>query len=177
MGVSIAAKAAKYHQVHWFVYNKAQLDKELPKVLKLVTGDVVCWIYYPKGTSKIQTDLTRDKGWDQLLAHKDLTSISLITFDDTWSVFGFRYKTEKDRRKEVQPKQRAVLDYIDAGKRIIHLPDDLSSLIKKHRREADFFNTLSFTNRKEIATSVAEAKRPETRERRLAAAMARLGSQ
>ena len=36
------------------------------------------------------------------------------------------------------------------------------------------FDALSYTRRKEIARSIAEAKRPETRERRLAKAMEEL---
>src|SRR5262245_61186148 len=59
--------AIGYNQVHWFVTNKAQMEKELDRILKLVKNDLVLWIYYPKGTSKIQTDLTRDKGWDKFL--------------------------------------------------------------------------------------------------------------
>ncbi|MFI5133823.1 MAG: hypothetical protein ACHQEB_05775, partial [Chitinophagales bacterium] len=65
-GTKILDKTKDYDQVHWFVMNKAQMDKELNEVLKLLKDDVVLWIYYPKGTSKIQTDLTRDKGWDSL---------------------------------------------------------------------------------------------------------------
>src|SRR5262249_33587913 len=66
-GVKISNSAKAYEQVHWFVMNKAQMEKELSNVMKLVKDEVVCWIYYPKGTSKIQTDLTRDKGWDALM--------------------------------------------------------------------------------------------------------------
>src|SRR5204863_9583566 len=68
-GVKISSEANNYNQVHWFVMNKAQMDKELNKILQLIKGEVVLWIYYPKGTSKLQTDLTRDKGWDNLLKH------------------------------------------------------------------------------------------------------------
>src|SRR5689334_12891998 len=89
-GVEIAESGKTFHQLHWFVRDRTQVEKELSKVLPLVKGDTVCWIYYPKGTSGIQTDLTRDKGWEALLAHSDtLTWISLISFDDTWSAFGF----------------------------------------------------------------------------------------
>ena len=80
--------------------------KELKIVLPLIKDDIPCWIYYPKGTSKMQTDLTRDKGWDTLLKHNDtLTWISLISFDETWSVFGFRLKTGADRKRDAQPKE------------------------------------------------------------------------
>src|SRR6476660_120459 len=65
-GVTINARAKKYNQVHWFVKDKAQLDEEMDTVIRMVMDDVVCWIYYPKGSSGIQTDLTRDKGWEAL---------------------------------------------------------------------------------------------------------------
>src|SRR5690349_9043733 len=110
-GVKISTSAKEYNQVHWFVKNKAQMEKELNDVLKLVKDDVTCWIYYPKGTSKIQTDLTRDKGWDALLKH-DFQWLSLISFNDTWSAFAMRSKTDADKKKEVKPKEREIFNYI-----------------------------------------------------------------
>lgn len=108
-GVKITDSGKEYNQVHWFVISKAQLEKEMSKVMKLVKPEVTVWVYYPKGTSKIQTDLTRDKGWDCLLSEGDkLTWISLISFNDTWSVFGFRAKTEADKKKEAKPKVRDI---------------------------------------------------------------------
>src|SRR4026208_1625765 len=70
-GVKITDNGKEYDQVHWFVLNRAQLETELSKVMKLVKPGVIVWVYYPKGTSKVQTDLTRDKGWDCLLAESD----------------------------------------------------------------------------------------------------------
>jgi hypothetical protein len=56
------------------------------------------WISYPKGTSKLQTDLTRDKGWEPL-AGSDLMWLSLVSVDDTWSAFGLRpYKSGEARQ-------------------------------------------------------------------------------
>ena len=95
-GVKISDKVDNFDQVHWFVLNKSEMEKKLTQVLKLVSNNVLCWIYYPKGTSKLQTDLTRDKGWDKLLKEKELQWVNLISFDDTWSVFGFRRKTAAD---------------------------------------------------------------------------------
>src|SRR5262252_2781311 len=89
-GVKIVTNGRDCDQIHWFVRNKSQMENELDQVLKLVKGDVVCWIYYPKGSSGIQTDLTRDNGWDALLKHDELQWISLISFDETWSTFGCR---------------------------------------------------------------------------------------
>jgi len=129
--VTITSAAKTFEQVHWFVTNKAQLEKELGKVLNLVKNEVVCWIYYPKRTSKIQTDLARDKGWDVLLTHKEFQWISLIAFDETWSAFGFRMKTETDKKKEAKPKVREIFNYVDPVKKLVRLPDDLSNAFKK----------------------------------------------
>ena len=174
-GVKITTSGNDYDQVHWFVFNKAQLEKEMGKVLKLVKDDVIVWVYYPKGTSKIQTDLTRDKGWDRLLSEGDkLTWISLISFDDTWSVFGFRAKTEADKKKEAQPKVREIFNWVDPKTKAIKLPEDLAAALKKNKKEAATFDSLSFSNKKEYIEWIVTAKRDETRTERIKGTVERL---
>src|SRR4051812_24066939 len=165
-GVKISTSAKNYDQVHWFVRNKEEMEKGLNNVLKLVKEDVLCLIYYPKGTSKIQTDLTRDKGWDTLLKH-DFQWLSLISFDDTWSAFAMRSKTNADKKKEAKPGGREIFNYIDAQKKIITIPDDLSKILNKNKKANEFFQTLSFTNKKEYVEWIITAKREETRDERI----------
>jgi hypothetical protein len=155
--------------------NKAQMDKELNKVLKLIKEDVVLWIYYPKGSSKMQTDLTRDKGWDNLLKHDELTWISLISFDDTWSTFGSRLKTGADKKREEKPKERPIFDYVDPNTKSVRLPDDLAGALTRNKKQEEFFNTLSFTNKKEYIEWIVTAKREETRNERVNGTVERLG--
>jgi len=176
-GVKISADSKNYNQVHWFVMNKAQMDKELTKVLKLIKDEVTLWIYYPKGTSKLQADLTRDKGWDNLLKHDELGWISLISFDDTWSTFGARLKTEADKKREEKPRERPIFDYVDPKTKSVRLPDDLAIALKKNKKQEDFFNTLSFTNKKEYVEWIITAKREETRTERVNGTMERLARQ
>ena len=167
------------NQVHWFVFNKAQMEKEMSKVMKLVKPEVIVWVYYPKVSSKLQTDLTRDKGWDCLLAEGDkLTWISLISFDDTWSVFGFRVKTEADKKKEAKPAvPREIFNWVNPTTKEVKLPDDLAAALKKNKKQSDFFNTLSFTNKKEYIEWIVTAKREETRTERIKGTIERLGKQ
>jgi len=174
-GVKIVSSGNNYNQIHWFVLNKAQMDRELNKVLKLIKDDVVLWIYYPKGTSKMQTDLTRDKGWDNLLKHDELTWISLISFDDTWSTFGSRLKTEADKKREEKPKERPIFDYVDPKTKSVRLPDDLAGALKRNKKQEEVFNTLSFTNKKEYIEWIVTAKREETRNERVNGTVERLG--
>jgi hypothetical protein len=174
--VKITDSGKDYNQVHWFVQNKAQLEKEMSKVMKLVKEGITVWVYYPKGSSKIQTDLTRDKGWDCLLAEGDkLTWISLISFDDTWSVFGFRAKTDADKKKDAKPKpEREIFNWVNSITKEVRLPDDVTAALKKNKQAAAFFDTLSFTNKKEYVEWIVTAKRDETRKERVNGTIERL---
>jgi hypothetical protein len=125
----------------------------------------------------LQTDLTRDKGWDNLLKHDELSWISLISFDDTWSTFGSRLKTKADKKREEKPKERPIFDYADPKTRSVRLPDDLAIALKKNKKEADFFNSLSFTNKKEYIEWIITAKKDETRVERVRGTMERLVNQ
>ena len=174
-GVSISEKTKSYQQIHWFVKDKAQMEKEVDKVIGGLKDDVVCWIYYPKGTSKIQTDLTRDKGWEALLKHKGLQWISLISFNDTWSAFGMRLKTEADIKKEAKPKERPIFDYIDVKAKTIRLPEDFAVLLDKNKKQKAFFDLLSFTNKKEYVEWIVSARQEKTRATRVNESVERLG--
>ena len=171
--VKITENGKAFNQVHWFVKDKGQMEREIKKIMSIIKGDIICWIYYPKGTSKIQTDLARDKGWNELLKH-DMQWISLIYFDDTWSSFGMREKTEADRKKEAKPKVREVFNYVDSVKKTVKLPDDFATALQKNKKEEAFFNTLSFSNKKEYIEWIVTAKREETRNTRVKESIERL---
>ena len=172
-GAKISTSSKTFDQVHWFVKDQAQLKKELKKVLPLMKNDIVCWIYYPKGTSKIQTDLTRDKGWDELLK-QDLQWINLISFDDTWSAFGMRLKTKNDKKKESKPRERQIFDYADSKTKTIRLPDDLSAAFKKNKKPEKYFNSLAFSHKREYIEWIVSAKKDETRKERIKGTLQRL---
>ena len=176
-GVKITDSGKDYKQVHWFVLTEAQLQKELSKVMKLVKPEVVVWVYYPKISSGLQTDLNRDKGWDCLMKEGDkLTWINLISFDDTWSVFGLRAKTEADKKKEAKPKpEREIFKWVNPQTKEVKLPDDLAAALKKNKKQAEYFNALSFSNKKEYIEWIVTAKQEKTRDERIIGTIERLG--
>jgi len=55
----------------------------------------------------------------------------------------------------------------DDGQRTVEVPADFASLMKRHGIR-DFFDSLSFTNRKEYCRWITEAEKQETRTARLA---------
>ncbi len=174
-GSSILNSSKGATQIHWFVKNKAQLERELEKTLKLVKEGVTLWIYYPKTSSGIQTDLTRDKGWDKFLAHDEMHWLSLISFDETWSAFACRLKKESDLKKENKTSERPINDFIDPVKKTVRVPEDLQKALKKNKKLETLFNSFAYSHRKEYVEWVVSAKRKETRAKRIQGILERLG--
>ena len=63
---------------------------------------------------------------------------------------------------------------LDTAPRVIEPPPDLARALARNKQAAAAWNKLSYTNKREMATAITEAKKPETRERRVAAAMQKL---
>jgi hypothetical protein len=84
--------------VHVFVRDSADLARLGPKAIAGVRGGAVTWIAYPKKTSGVETDLTRDQGWDAITGEID--AVSQVAVDDTWSALRFKAVAEVGRRAE-----------------------------------------------------------------------------
>ena len=83
-----AAKAradlAKADVVLLFAANRARLAAQLPGVLKKMPPAAIFWLAYPKLTSSLAADLSRDV--IHALAPKyGLDTVSQIAIDDDWS--------------------------------------------------------------------------------------------
>jgi hypothetical protein len=72
-----------------FVANSTELERLAPAALATVKRQGVLWVSYPKKTSKIKTDLSRDVSW-QPLRGAGFEVVSAIAIDDTWSALRFR---------------------------------------------------------------------------------------
>jgi hypothetical protein len=68
----------------------------------------------------------------------------------------------------------AIALELDTAPRTVEPPADLARELGRDKKATASWEKLSFTNKKEMARSLAEAKKPETRARRLAAALAKL---
>lgn len=62
----------------------------------------------------------------------------------------------------------------DVGERVVEVPDDLRAALRAAGVEAAF-DTLAYSHRKEHVRAIEEAKKPETRARRIAKAVEMLG--
>lgn len=84
-----------YDCVQLFVTAKVDLERDAAKAIKALKPDGLLWIAYPKKSSKIKTDITRDVGWEAVY-QAGWGGVSLISIDDTWS--SMRFKPGVERR-------------------------------------------------------------------------------
>jgi hypothetical protein len=90
--------SGKFDWVQIFAKNKKELDSLAPKAANALKPESILWLSFPKGSSKIQTDLTRDKGWE-VLQSLDLKWVTLISVDENWSAFALRpYKAGEKKQ-------------------------------------------------------------------------------
>lgn len=72
-----------------FINNNKEYLAFLSKQLKQVKHDSLLWFAYPKGTSKIKTDINRDTIRVTGEEH-GITTVTAVSINDTWSALRFR---------------------------------------------------------------------------------------
>lgn len=75
--------------VQLFVKNVEEVNRLAPVAMGVVKRDGLLWICHPKGTAKVKTDVSRDKGWDAV-NDAGWRVVTLVSIDDTWSALRFR---------------------------------------------------------------------------------------
>jgi len=72
-----------------FINDNKEYLNFLKTGLKNIEPDSVLWFAYPKGTSKIKTDINRDT--IRITGEEfGITTVTAISIDDTWSALRFR---------------------------------------------------------------------------------------
>jgi len=149
-------------QLILFAEDSATLDNFITKLEGKLANDVVFWIAYPKKSGRIQSDLVRNEGWKLVFSLYD--GVSSASIDDDWSAV--RFKTKDPNKKYIPPEDRKT-EGVDYKARTVTLPADALNAMKPYKGLGDFFYTMSFTHKKEYAVAIADAKKPETRQRRI----------
>jgi hypothetical protein len=72
-----------------FVRNRAELDKHMAQVGPALKPETLFWVAYPKQSSKVETDLNRDKGWESV-ERLGWEGIAQVAVDATWAATRFR---------------------------------------------------------------------------------------
>ncbi len=100
-------------------------------------------------------------------------SVNGHTYRSTVSVYGGRYylPVRRERREEAGLKAGDIIDVtvaLDTEERSVTPPAELAAAFKKNAAAKERWKELSYTHKKEHADAILQAKRPETRARRVA---------
>jgi hypothetical protein len=75
--------------VQLFVQNKAEIERHALRAIAAVKPRGLLWIAYPKKSSKLETDISRDVGWD-VVKKAAWEAVAIVAIDDVWSALRFR---------------------------------------------------------------------------------------
>lgn len=161
-----AGKDKPVAQLLLFAVNGADLEHYLPRLADHIGHDTLLWICYPKKTGAIRSDLVLMKTWDIVFnsGYRGQTSVSI---DDNWT--GMRFTSAPRTRASdcdvpMEERQHEGIDYV---KRTVKLPADAQKAVDKYKGLSDFFYNMAFTHKKEHVLAIIDAKKPETRLRRI----------
>jgi hypothetical protein len=100
-GVVVAKRLAgksTFDVVVRFVTEKAELKKELPRLIAALDEDGGLWVAWPKKASGVATDMTEDRV-RELALPKGLVDNKVCAIDDVWSGLRCVIRLEKRGRK------------------------------------------------------------------------------
>ncbi|HEY9008275.1 MAG TPA: YdeI/OmpD-associated family protein [Ohtaekwangia sp.] len=95
----------------------------------------------------------------------------------TWVLAAMLYLVRKDIRASIGKKVGDIVTVeidLDTEERVVDVPDELKKALSKNAAAKKIFESLSYTNRKEYANWIRDAKKEETRNKRLAAIIEKL---
>jgi predicted SnoaL-like aldol condensation-catalyzing enzyme len=89
-GVSVSHVANGMHPfVQLFAARAAEIKKSAPKLLKHAAAGALVWIAYPKKTSGLDSDLSREAVRDAM-SGTGWRAVSIVAIDEVWSALRFR---------------------------------------------------------------------------------------
>jgi hypothetical protein len=154
--------------IQLFVKNSAELGASLKQISPLLNTDIVFWIAYPKKSSGIESDLEMMSSWDEP-AKYGFRPVAAAAIDETWTAIRLRKeglsKVSEFCNDEIKKNEHSA--YIDLDNRHITLPPDMKQVLEKSTNSMAFYETLSFTNKKEYVVWILSAKQEKTRAERL----------
>lgn len=153
-------------QLVFFATDKAELDRIFPKIAKHLAEDAVCWIAYPKRSRGIKSDLVRDEGWG-IIAESGYQFVTSVSVNENWTGMRIRKPNPDAVYKRTVPMGERKTEGVDYVNRTVTLPPDAMNAMKPFKGLDTFFHSMSFSHKREYIEAIADAKKTETRRRRI----------
>jgi len=162
-----------------FATNSNELEPSWKRIIPALKEDAVFWVAYPKKSSSIPSDLAgRSGGGWTICADSPWQPVAAASIDDTWTGTRFKLAPNLENDRQNRPSE-AIFDadgmlVVDRINRVVHPPKDLAEVLSEHPEAKALFDRLSFTNKREYVTWIVEAKKSETRTKRVISALEKI---
>ena len=150
-----------------FVRDTASLQKDFAALAPQLASGAMLWIAYPKKSGSIKSDLNRDRGW-AMVDEWGYVGVSQASLNEDWSGLWFKKPEALRSFKRGIPIEERKTEGVDYKARTVALPADAANALDAVPGLKNFFHSFSFSHQREWAEAIAEAKKPETRARRIA---------
>lgn len=164
-GVRIEYKSSSEQQfdtVILFTRNEDELIRLITKADEKTKDQGNLWVSYPKRSGSIETDLNRDSTWKALKSF-GLEPVRLISVNDDWSSMRLRHESERESPSKFGQDPPGV----DRVAKTVVPPEDLQKELEANPEALSFFESLAFSHKREYVGWIHEAKKEETRNRRV----------
>ena len=180
-------KSKKVDFVLIFAVNQQQLKNILKDVFQALHDESKLWIAFPKQTSKISSDLMRENSW-HFMTDLEYEGSTLVPVDHVWNAMKFlkmknvvrdeNYKTVeetlgptiievKSNDTKKTKKRKTVKRESTFDKSIVQFPLELEKLFNSQTKTKELFNALSESNQVDFLNWITDAKKQETRMKRI----------
>ena len=162
------APKGDFDGIQLFVTDSIDLASSLKIIAPLLKPDTIFWITYPKKSSGIKSDLEMMGSWDELTKY-GLRTVATAAVNETWTAIRLRPlgQTVVSEFCNEEIKKNDHSAFIDLESRQIKMPPDMQQVVEQSPAALAFYQTLSFTNKKEYVVWILSAKQEKTKAERL----------
>lgn len=132
--------------------NSREHENQMNVIQNLLHESVVFWVAYPKKNSGTKSDLHREMLWGHLKAY-GLRPISQVALNDRWTAIRFKPGTWTVASGLLEKEEP-------------ELPQEMHTQLETEGL-LEVFQKMSKSHRREYIKAYLEAKKPETKQRRL----------
>lgn len=160
--------AARFDVLLIFATTRAILASVLTQRASAINSKTVCWVIYPKAKTALSSDLNLMQSWDSITAF-NLAPCASAAINNVWTAIRIKPAdaVKKSGLGNAEIAKGEFGAYIDVANKKILLPPFIEEFLATHAKASSYFETLSYSNKKEYLIWVLSAKQEKTRQDRL----------
>lgn len=159
-------KSGEIQQVVLYAIDQKTLMEAFSVIVPRLSEHALFWVGYPKKSSGLNSDLLKMDSWN-FIPDAGYLITSSAGLSDNWSGIRIKKKDPNAKYKRDTPMEERKVPGIDYVNRTVKLPKDAVKAMAEFPELEAFFNSMSFSHKREYVEAIEEAKKPETRQRRI----------